>query len=120
MLKFAIPVLHVSNAVAAERFYLGLGFEQVFAMRPDDSKPDPCYMGFRRDDAVLHVSSFSGDSVAGGAVYVAVDNVDDLHREFVANGIPIDTDPIDQSWGTREMYVKDADRNSIRFTQDLH
>ena len=53
------------------------------------------------------------------SVYVAVDNVDDLHREFVAKGIPIDTGPVDQSWGTREMYVKDADLNSIRFTQDL-
>lgn len=119
MLKFAIPVIRVSSAAAAERFFGGLGFERVFSMRADDAKHDPCYMGFRRDDAVLHVSSFPGDGAAGTAVYVAVDNVDDLHREFVAKGIEIDTGPIDQDWGTREMYVKDADRNSIRFSQDL-
>lgn len=88
-------------------------------MRLDESKADPCYMGFRRDDAVLHVSSFPGDGVSGGVAYVAVDDVDELHRELAAKGVPIDTGPINQSWGNREMYVKDMDRNSIRFTQEL-
>jgi hypothetical protein len=44
-------------------------------MRTDASKPDPCYMGFKRDEVLLHVSSFSGDGVSGGVVYVAVDDV---------------------------------------------
>jgi uncharacterized glyoxalase superfamily protein PhnB len=119
MLKFAIPVLHVGSSRAAEEFFSRLGFRQEFAMRFDESKADPCYMGFKRDGVLLHVSSFSGDGVSGGAVYVAVDDVDELHRELVAKGVPIDTGPVDQSWGTREMYVKDIDRNSIRFTQEL-
>jgi uncharacterized glyoxalase superfamily protein PhnB len=46
-----------------------------------------------------------------------VDDVDALHAEFVAAGVTVDTPPIDQTWGTREMYVKDADRNSVRFQQ---
>jgi len=118
MFKFAIPVLHVSSSRTAEEFFRKLGFQQEFAMRLDASRADPCYMGFRRDGAVLHVSSFSGDGVSGGIAYVAVDDVDELHRELIAKGVPIDTGPIDQSWGNREMYVKDADRNSIRFTQE--
>jgi hypothetical protein len=73
MLKFAIPVLHVSSSVIAEQFFNRLGFRQEFAMRPDASKADPCYMGFKRDEVLLHVSSFSGDGVCGGVVYVAVD-----------------------------------------------
>jgi catechol 2,3-dioxygenase-like lactoylglutathione lyase family enzyme len=120
MLKFAIPVLHVSSAVAAEQFYGGLGFRREFAHRADESKPDPCYMGFTRDGVRLHVSSFSGDGVSGGVVYVAVDDVDALHQELAAKGIAIDTGPVDQTWDTREMYVKDADRNSIRFSQERH
>ena len=30
-------------------------------------------------------------------------------------GMKIDSGPVDQTWGTREMYVKDADGNSLRF-----
>jgi hypothetical protein len=29
----------------------------------------------------------------------------------------IDTVPVDQTWGNREMNVKDADRNCVRFIQ---
>jgi len=118
VLKFAVPVLHVSSSVAAEQFFKRLGFQQEFAMRLDDSKTDPCYMGFKRDAVLLHVSSFPGDGVSGGVVYVGVDDVDAIHRELVTRNVSIDTAPVDQTWGNREMYVKDADRNSIRFSQE--
>jgi uncharacterized glyoxalase superfamily protein PhnB len=118
VLKFAIPILHVGNSIAAEDFYCGqLGFRREFAYRPGDAG-DPCYMGVTRDHIRLHLSSFSGDGVAGGAVYLAVDDVDTLHAEFRAKGIVIDTAPVDQTWGNREMYVKDPDGNSLRFTQE--
>jgi catechol 2,3-dioxygenase-like lactoylglutathione lyase family enzyme len=112
VLKLAIPLLHVSTASAAEDFYCnGLGFRHEFAHRADETKPDPCYMGLTRDGIWLHLSSFSG----GGVVNLLVDDLDVLHAELVAKGIPIDSGPVDQTWGTREMYVKDADRNTIRF-----
>jgi catechol 2,3-dioxygenase-like lactoylglutathione lyase family enzyme len=115
MLKFAIPVLHVSNASAAEEFYCArLGFKQTFAYRPF-GEADPCYMGLTRDDVELHVSSFSGDGVAGGVVFVGVQDVDELHKELKVKGVVIDLEPTDQSWGNREMYVHDPDNNSIRF-----
>jgi uncharacterized glyoxalase superfamily protein PhnB len=74
-------------------------------------------MGVTRDGASVHLSSFSGDGVSGSAVYLVVDDVDALHAELVGKGVRIDTRRVDQTWGNREMYVKDADRNSIRFTQ---
>jgi catechol 2,3-dioxygenase-like lactoylglutathione lyase family enzyme len=115
MFKYAIPVLHVTSSAAAEEFYCKrLGFTQSFAYRPFGGA-DPCYMGLTRDDVELHLSSFSGDGVAGGVVFVGVENVDELHKELKANGVVIDLEPTDQSWGNREMYVHDADRNSIRF-----
>ncbi len=116
MFKTAIPVLHVGSSIAAEEFYCGrLGFRKDFSYRIDDSKADPCYMGLTRDDVELHVSSFSGDGVSGGVVYLLVEDVDKLHIELEAKGVPIDLKPTEQSWGNREMYVKDADGNSIRF-----
>jgi len=116
MFKFAIPVLHVSSAATAEEFYCNrLGFTRQFAYRFDERRPDPCYMGLARDNVELHVSSFSGDGVAGGVVFVGVEDVDELHKELKAKGVTIDLEPTDQSWGNREMYVHDPDNNSIRF-----
>ncbi|HYW69388.1 MAG TPA: VOC family protein [Pyrinomonadaceae bacterium] len=115
MFKFAIPVLHVNSSAAAEEFYCGrLGFSQAFAYRPFGGA-DPCYMGLTRDNVEVHVSSFSGDGVAGAAVFVGVEDVDLLHQELKAAGVVIDLEPTDQSWGNREMYVRDPDGNSIRF-----
>ncbi len=74
-------------------------------------------MGLARDDARLHVSSFSGDAVAGGVVFLLVDDVDALHKELLGKNVDIDLEPTDQTWGNREMYVKDLDGNSIRFVR---
>lgn len=98
MLKLAIPVLHVSSSAAAEEFYCNrLGFRRQFAYRVDKAKPDPCYMGLTCDGVWLHVSSFPGDGVSGGVVYLLVEDVDALHAEFVAKGVPIDLEPTDQT-----------------------
>lgn len=118
MFERAIPLLHVSSSMAAERFYCdGLGFRRQFAYRPHEPHPDPCYMGLVRDDVVLHVSSFGGDGVPGGVAAFVVDDLDALHAELVERRVPIDLTPTLQSWGNREMYVRDADGNGIRFVQ---
>ena len=115
MFKSAIPVLHATSSAGAEEFYCGrLGFSQTFAYRPFGGA-DPCYMGLKRDKVVVHVSSFSGDGVAGGVVFLGVEDVDALHEELKAKGVVIALEPTDQSWGNREMYVHDPDNNSIRF-----
>jgi hypothetical protein len=94
MFRFALPVLHVSNSTAAEGFYCGkLGFHREFAQRPGGA--DPCYLGVSRDGVWLHLSSFPGDGVPGGMVFLAVDDVDALHAELVAEGVPIAVAPVD-------------------------
>ena len=116
MFKSAIPVLHVSGAAAAEEFYCDrLGFCRQFVYRVDETRPDPCYMGLARDGVELHISSFPGDGVSGGVVFLLVEDVDALHAELVAKGVPVALEPTDQTWGNREMYVEDSDGNSIRF-----
>lgn len=117
MIQFAIPLLHVSNPAAAEKFYCDqLGFKKTFSYQPFGDK-GPCYLGLIRDEVRLHLSSFPEDGKAGNAIVLIVDNVDSLYEEFTAKGVVIDLIPTDQSWGNREMYIKDADNNSIRFTQ---
>jgi catechol 2,3-dioxygenase-like lactoylglutathione lyase family enzyme len=118
MLKLGIPVLHISSATSAEDFYCRrLGFHLEFARRGNPNQTDPCYLGVSRDTAWLHLSSFSGDGILGTVVNFVVDDVDALHSEFLAKGIPIALQPVNQTWGTREMYVKDPDGNSLRFQQ---
>jgi uncharacterized glyoxalase superfamily protein PhnB len=76
-------------------------------------------MGFQRDEVVIHASSHEGDGAGGAVIYILVDDVDALHAEFSQRGVPIDTGPIDQDWGVREMYVKDSQGNALRFAQPL-
>jgi uncharacterized glyoxalase superfamily protein PhnB len=116
MIRRAIPLLHVSNATSAAEFYArGLGFQLEFANRPEGVETDPCYMGLSRDGVWINLSSFSGDGVAGGVV-----NLDNLFAEFRAKNVPIDVPPMDQTWGSREMYVKDADGNCLRFIAQVN
>ena len=118
MFRRAIPVLHVTNSMASERYYSeSLGFTRRFAYRPDDPKPDPCYMGFERDNVVFHISSFLGDGVLGGVATFIVDDLDALHAELSERKVLIDVEPTNQSWDNREMYLRDPDGNSIRFVQ---
>jgi uncharacterized glyoxalase superfamily protein PhnB len=119
MLESAMPLLHVSNAQAAQEFYARLGFQIEFAngphVTPASPHADPCYMGLSRDGVWIILSSFSGDGVAGGVVNFHLDDVDALYDEFADDGIAVDLTPTDQTWGTREMYVRDPDRNCLRF-----
>jgi len=117
MIKLAIPLLHISDPLLAEIFYCDkLGFTKRFDYRPFGAD-GPCYFGMMRDDIRIHLSSFPEDGKAGNAVVLVVDDVDALYKEYSQKGIRIALPPTDQSWGNREMYIMDADNNSIRFTQ---
>jgi len=111
-----IPLLHVTSSKDAEDFYCAkLGFTQEWAYRPAAPADNPAYLGLRRDGVPLHISSFSGDGVAGGVASFHVRDVDALFAEFTARGAAIELEPYDQTWGNREMYINDPDGNSLRF-----
>ena len=118
MLKAAVPQIHVSTSAAAKQFYSDkLGFTCMNSWRPDETKDDPCYMGFVRDGVWLQVTSYKG--TLGTCVYVYVDDVDALYAEFVAKGVP-NLDPVqDQPWKMREFAVTDPDDNTLRFGQQI-
>jgi uncharacterized glyoxalase superfamily protein PhnB len=120
MLKLAIPLLHTTNSAFAEDFYCNrLGFVRQFAHRFDETAPDPCYLGLARDAVWLHISSFPGDGAVGGIANLLVDDVDELYGELIARGVQVDEGhPVTQTWGTREMYVRDPDGNCLRFISE--
>ena len=111
---------------ASLRFYTGvLDFERV---EFDDDPEDPAFCALSRHGDLLFLSSHGGDGTFGQAVVVMCDEIDSLFRKFRARGLrtpghpdapaEVHEGPIDQSWGTREFYVKDPDGNTLRFTQE--
>ena len=118
MIQQAIPLFHVTNAARSRDFYRdALGFRVSFA-HPEDAA-DPAYLGLERDGVALHLSSHAEDGVVGSVVYLLVDDVDALHRELLARDVAIALHPFDQTWGMREMYVRDPDGNAVRFGQPV-
>lgn len=119
MLKAAIPLVHVRSSDEALAFYRGrLGFSVLSTYRQVPDSPDPAYHVAMRDGAVIHISSFSGDGIAGGVVTIVVDDIDALHAELVGKGVDVGTGVMDQTWGNREVYVRDPTGNAIRFQSE--
>ena len=116
-LLMTVPMLHVSDMTAALGFYCDrLGFAKISQYQPGQGE-NPVYVVLRRDVTGLHLSSFSGDGTPGAVAVIFVDDVDALYREFRGKGVDVGLEPVDQSWGNREMYISDPDGNQLRYTQ---
>jgi uncharacterized glyoxalase superfamily protein PhnB len=77
-------------------------------------------MTLRLDVVQLHVHSFeSGGALGGGAVYFFVDDVNALHATLAGGGAAIPNGPFDQTWGTREIGVRDPDGNTLTFGERI-
>lgn len=118
MIHRAIPVLSVTNSSNAEDYYCRvLGFEKKFAYRPDPSRSDPCYLGVARDGVVLHLHSFKPERAGMTDAFLFVDSVDALYAEFMARGATSHMSPTNQTWGGREIGIRDPDGNVLVFGQ---
>ncbi len=116
MITSAIPVIAVSNSARSEDYYCRvLGFQKMFAYRPDPSLADPCYLGVARDGVWLHLQSFKPERAGMTDTFLWVTDVDQLHDEFCSRGASIQLPPTDQTWGTRETGVRDPDGNVLVF-----
>ena len=120
-----IPSLRCQNMRVSLAFYTSvLDFERVDG---NDELNDPSFSVLSRDGGHLYLSSHRGDGVFGSVVAVTTNDVDALFRSFRARGLEtpgtpdapqeVHEGPIDQTWGTREFYVKDPDKNTLRFIQ---
>jgi catechol 2,3-dioxygenase-like lactoylglutathione lyase family enzyme len=118
-----IPVLIVRDVPEAIAFHTGvLDFELAFAS-PHEA---PFYAVLTRGADELHLNLTPGQGRFGHSSAVVVcDDVDALFASFVARGLsvptradsPVHEGPLDQTWGTREVYIDDPSGNTIIFQQ---
>jgi catechol 2,3-dioxygenase-like lactoylglutathione lyase family enzyme len=83
----------------------------------DDHQSDPSFCMLMREGDPLILSSHSGDGTFGQAIVVQTNDVETLFRKFRTRGLEtpgnpdapkeVHEGPLDQTWGTREFYVKD-------------
>lgn len=87
----------------------------MFAYPPDAAKPDPRYLGVARDGVWLHLQSYKPERAGMMDVFLWVADVDRLYDEFCASGAVVQLPPTNQTWGTREMGIRDPDGNVLVF-----
>jgi uncharacterized glyoxalase superfamily protein PhnB len=116
MITSAIPVIAVSDSSRSEDYYCRiLGFQKMFAYRPDPTLVDPCYLGVARDGVWLHLQSFKRERAGITDAFLWVTDVDLLHNEISARGAVVQLPPTDQTWGTCETGIRDPDGNVLIF-----
>jgi len=93
---------------------------------PNDSADSPV-VDLVNGDAMLQLTTMEGDYLFGSVANILVDDVDSLFAKYKSRGLdtsgkkdsPVHQGPTDQTWGRREFYVTDADRNTLRFSMPL-
>jgi catechol 2,3-dioxygenase-like lactoylglutathione lyase family enzyme len=120
-----IPTLRCRRIRASLAFYTEvLDFTHVGG---DGRVDDPAFAVLARGGDALILSSHAGDGAFGQAVVVTTPDVDADFARFRARGLapaattaahsPVHAGPLDQTWGTREVYVDDPDGHTLRFVQ---
>jgi len=116
MITSAIPVIAVSDSARAEDYYCRvLGFKKMSAYPPDATKPDPRYLALARDGVWLHLQSFKPQRAGMTDAFFWVTDVDQLYEELSVRGAVVQLPPTDQTWGIREMGIRDPDGNVLGF-----
>jgi len=120
MIQSAIPVIAVTDSRRAEDYYCKvLKFTNLFTYRPDQTKAEPCYMGVARDGVTLHLQSFKPERAGMTDAFFYVADVDQLFAELSAGGALCQLPPTNQTWGTREIGIRDPDGNALVFATPL-
>jgi catechol 2,3-dioxygenase-like lactoylglutathione lyase family enzyme len=123
-LLVSAPHLLVADVRRAAEYYRdGLGFRIIgyFFEEP------PVFGMADRDRAEIHLRRVydgrpgSNRERVGDALdcYIRVDDVEVLYAEFQAKGADITLAPTLQSYGMKEIYVRDSDGYVICFGQDM-
>jgi catechol 2,3-dioxygenase-like lactoylglutathione lyase family enzyme len=118
-----IPVLIVRDMAEAIAFLTGvLDFQLASTMPPEA----PFYAILTRGADELHVNLAHDQKGFGqSSVIIPCNDVDALFASFVARGLsvptransPVHDGPLNQTWGTREVYIDDPSGNTIIFQQ---
>lgn len=117
-----IPIFRCSDMKKSLAFYTTI---LDFECKDADASPRDWVVALVNGGAELVLTRLEGDQKIGIATNVLVTDIDTLFIKYVARGLdtskkensPVHQGPINQSWGTREFYVTDADGNTLRFVQ---
>ena len=116
-MKF-IPLLRCDNLKEAIAFYTNI---LDFTLKDPNEAGNEWIVELINKDAQLLLASRDGTPRI--AVYVSVDDVDDIFERYVGRGLvvpnnphsPVHNSPINQTWGLREFYINDPSGNTLRF-----
>lgn len=104
-----VPILSVRSVPASiEHYTRVLGFRMDW----DWGKP-ATFASVSRDSARIFLCQ-GVQGHAGTWLSIFVDDVDHVHREYVASGATIRQPPTNFPWGMREMNVEDPDGHRLR------
>jgi catechol 2,3-dioxygenase-like lactoylglutathione lyase family enzyme len=123
VVRVLIPTFTVRDVAEAVAFHTEvLDFQLAFLM----NEGAPFYAVLTRGTDELHLSLHAGRSPrARSSAIVVCDDVDRLFSTFRARGLPVTTrrgspvheGPLDQTWGTREVYIDDPSGNTLCYQQ---
>ena len=110
VIEQVVAVVPVSKISVAEEILSKVGFSMSWHHNPGQNL---MYAEFTHPDGIsVHASESRGDGIGPVVVYFRVSNVDELAALAGATAE-------DQTWGTREFWLRDADGNAYRFGQYL-
>lgn len=99
------PILCVRDIAASLTFYEVLGFENA-------SWGNQEFTHVSRDGVGIYLSR-NGQGQPGAWVWIGVEDVQKLHEQYKARGIPILLPPTNYPWAL-EMQIQDPDGNVLR------
>jgi catechol 2,3-dioxygenase-like lactoylglutathione lyase family enzyme len=109
-LQSAAPIFPTADLEAMRAHYEALGFEvHVHSGGYATAARDAVRIHFR------HVPDDDDTPLASGAAYLAADDADALHAEWLLAGVGETTDLFDPGFGVREAAHTDPDGNLLRF-----
>ena len=100
-----VPFLRVADAEASAEWYARLGFSSDWRHR--FSPGLPLFISISNGDGQVFLSEHTGDARPDTLLYVYVDDVDTLAKEFGARVATAE-------YGMREIELRDPDGNRLR------
>jgi hypothetical protein len=111
MIKTVVPVVPVTKLEPTIELLAKVGFSKNWVHDPNGGQLRYASL-VDQNGHELHLSESRGDGIGPVVVYFWTDSIDEL-AELAG------TTAQDQTWDTREFWLKDKDGNSFRFGQRL-
>jgi catechol 2,3-dioxygenase-like lactoylglutathione lyase family enzyme len=118
-MQSVVPAIRIASYPASTSFYEKLGFVELWTHQFEPGFP--IFAAVARDGMQIFLTEHTGDCAFGAKVHFYVPDVDALHAEFLARGVPI-AEPPGNSLGPniRDMLIVDADGSKLVFLTVAH